>query len=37
MQQGILVIFDVTEQSSFDDIKMWMNQIEQVCNESRKQ
>ena len=29
--QGIILVYDITNQKSFDNIQKWLNNIEMVC------
>ena len=30
---GIIVVYDVTNQESFDNVKIWLNEIERYCHD----
>ena len=31
VMQGIILVYDITNQKSFDNIQKWLNNIEMVC------
>ena len=33
MRIGIIVVYDVTDQESFNNVKQWMNEIDRYANE----
>ena len=37
MRIGIIVVYDVTDQESFNNVKQWMNEIDRYANEKAVQ